>query len=264
MTTSDATGPRRWRVVLYRVLATVVGLLFLFAGVTNAAAPWALLLPGSEPHPELHRWFFAVAGAVDLILAVGLLALAYRPRLTLIVVYHLVGVVIAAAINLPFAPTFLVILAIGALPLVAYPYWRDLRGFRRWWAGSDRVLLTLAAVAAVVLVVTAVLAMGDQIAGTDAAAQANWWADYAEHATLLGVAGVLAASHGPGWRILAAITAVAWLYLGLVAALVLPHYTGSWGRLGGVAALVVGVAVAALTWWPIGHRMVPTPRPATP
>ena len=48
----------------------------------------------------------AVAGTVHLILAVCLLALAYRPRLTLPVVYHAVGVVIAAAINLPFVPTF--------------------------------------------------------------------------------------------------------------------------------------------------------------
>jgi hypothetical protein len=260
----EASAPRRWRVVLFRVLAALMGLFFTFAGVSNAAAPWALLVSTGEPHQEWHRWFIAVSGAVDLILAVGLLALAYRPRLTLVIVDDAVAVVIAAAINVPFVPTFAVIIAAGALPLVAYPYWRDVRGFRRWWARYDRSTLVLAAVPAVVLVVTAVVAMGRQVAGSDAAAQANWWADYAEHATLLGLAGVLVASRGPGWRILATMTAAAWLYLGFVAAVVLPEYVGSWGRVGGVAAVAVGLGMAVATWRPVAHPLVPAPQAAVP
>jgi hypothetical protein len=42
------------------------------------------------------------------------------------------------------------------------------------------------------------------------------WLDYAEHATVLGLAGVLAASRGPGWRILRGLCGAVWLYLGLV------------------------------------------------
>jgi hypothetical protein len=61
--------------------------------------------------------------------------------------------------------------------------------------------------------------------------------DYAEHATVLALAGVLAASRGPGWRILRGLCSGVWIYLGLVAALVLPHRPGSWGRIGGAAAL---------------------------
>ena len=63
--------------------------------------------------------------------------------------------------------------------------------------------------------------------------------DYAEHATVLALAGVLAASRGPGWRLLRALCSAVWLYLGMVAALVLPHHPGSWGRIGGTAALLV-------------------------
>jgi hypothetical protein len=72
--------------------------------------------------------------------------------------------------------------------------------------------------------------------------------DSAEHVTVLALAGVLAVTRGPGWRILRGLCSAVWLYLGLVAALVLPHHPGSWGRLGGGLALLVGAGfgVAAL------------------
>jgi hypothetical protein len=92
--------------------------------------------------------------------------------------------------------------------------------------------------------ITAALALPRQIGGTDPAAQAGWWSDYAEHAVVLALAGVLAASRGPGWRILTALCSAVWLYLGFVATFDLPHHTGSWGRLGGIAALLVGVGFA--------------------
>ena len=244
-----ATGPptpSRWRLLTFRVIAALSGAFFLLAAVSNAAAPWALLMPGDDRHADLNRWFFAVSGAVDLILAGCLLALAYRPRLTLLVVDILLAVVIAAVIILPLQPAFGLLLMIGVLPLVAYPYWRDVRDVSRWWTGINPVLLALTSVVAAALVVTAVVAYGRQIGGTDQAAQANWWSDYAEHATLLGVAGVLAVSRGPGHRVLATLCSVAWLYLGGVAALVLPHYTGSWGRLGGVIAVAVGIGFAVV------------------
>jgi hypothetical protein len=119
------------------------------------------------------------------------------------------------------------------VPLIAYPYWRDVRTFPSWWAGVSRTLLILAAMAGAALVVTAAIAFPRQIGGTDEAARGGWWLDYAEHATVLALAGALAACRGPGgWRILRGLCSAAWLYLGLVAALVLPHHPGSWGGLG--------------------------------
>jgi hypothetical protein len=73
--------------------------------------------------------------------------------------------------------------------------------------------------------------------GTDLAREANWWSDYAEHVTIFAVAGVLAASRGPGWRILRSTPAAVWLYLGFVATLVLPHDTGSWDYVGPICAI---------------------------
>ena len=75
-----------------------------------------------------------------------------------------------------------------------------------------------------------------------------WWLDYAEHVTVLALAGLLAASRGPGWRILRGLCGAVWLYLGLHAALVLPHHPGSWGRIGGALALLLGIGFGLATW----------------
>jgi hypothetical protein len=59
----------------------------------------------------LHRWFTTVAGASDLIGTGCLLALAWRPKQPLLFFFLVVGIVLAAGINLPFAPGFAIILA---------------------------------------------------------------------------------------------------------------------------------------------------------
>src|SRR5215212_1567530 len=236
------------RVIIFRVVATLAGLFFLVAVVLMASAPWVLLQPDQDVRTELNRWFLTVAGSVDAITAGVLLALAHRPRRTLLVAELSAAVVVAGAIILPFQPSFAAILAIGVIPLLAYPYWRDIRAFRSWWASASRVDIILAALAAAGLLVTAAIALSRQISWTDQAAQADWWSDYAEHGTVLAVAGILAASTGPGWRILRILCSVVWLYLGLVALLVLPHHTASWGRIGGAIAILVGVGFGVAAW----------------
>jgi hypothetical protein len=134
------------------------------------------------------------------------------------------------------------------VPLIAYPYWRDVRTFPSWWAGVSRPLLILAATAGAALVVTAAIAFPRQIGGTDEAARGGWWLDYAEHATVLALAGLLAACRGPGWRILRGLCGAVWVYLGLVAALVLPHHPGSWGRIGGGLALLACIGFGIAAW----------------
>src|SRR4051795_7749673 len=228
----------RIRVIVFRVLAALAGLFFLVAVVLMASAPWVLLQPDQLARTEANRWFLTVAGSVDAITGGVLLALAHRPKRTLLIVELLGAVIVAGAIILPFQPSFAAILAVGVIPLIAYPYWRDVRAFPSWWAGVPRAPLILAALAGIALLVTAALALPRQIGGTDPAAQAGWWSDYAEHLTVLALAGVLAASRGPGWRILTTLCSAVWLYLGFVAALILPHHTGSWGRVGGIAAFL--------------------------
>src|SRR6185295_7223806 len=126
-----------------------------------------------------NRWFTTVAGTSDLVLAGCLLALAWRPKLSLLFFYFVTGFVVAAVINLPFVPEFAVILAATVPALATYPHWAELRTVTTWWRSPRIVPLTVSLIAAAVVFAIAVVAIGRQIGGTDAAAQANWWADYA-------------------------------------------------------------------------------------
>src|SRR4051812_30439458 len=102
------TEPRsvsRRRIMVFRVLALLTGLLFVFAGLTNARAGWMLVVGATgDTHPEANRWFTTMAGTSDLIGAVCLLALAWRPVLSLLFSFSVISFVIAAVINLPFVP----------------------------------------------------------------------------------------------------------------------------------------------------------------
>ena len=253
ITAGPPTSRDRLRLFVFRLLASLAGLFFLVAVVLAVPAPWVLLQPG-DPHAAENRWFLTVAGSVDAIAVVVFFALVQRPRRTLLFVEMSAAVVIAAAMILPFDLLFAAILAVAVVPLVAYPYWRDARALPSWWAGVPRPPLILATLAGVALLVTASIALPREIGGTDPAAQANWWSDYAEHATILAVAGVLAASRGPGWRILRYTCAAVWLYLGFVAALVLPQHTGSLGYVGGIAAVLVGLGFTLAAWRGVEQR----------
>jgi hypothetical protein len=177
---SPAANPpgiaHRVRVIIFRVVAALAGLFFVVVAVVlMASAPWVLLQPDQQTRTELNRWFFTVAGSVDAITAGVLLALAQQPRRTLLVVELAAAVIVAGAIILPFQPSFAAILAIGVVPLITYPYWRDVRTFPSWWTGVSRSVLILAALAGAGLLITAAIAFPRQIGGTDPAARGGWW-----------------------------------------------------------------------------------------
>jgi uncharacterized membrane protein len=109
---------------------------FVVAVVLMASAPWVLLQPDQQTRTKLNRWFLTVAGSVDAIAAGVLLTLALQPRRTLLIVEHAMAAIVAGVLILPFQPSFAAILAIGVVPLIAYPYWREVRLFRR--GGSAR------------------------------------------------------------------------------------------------------------------------------
>ena len=171
--------------------------------------------------------------------------LAWRPRLSLLFFYFVTGFVVAALINLPFVPEFAFVLAATVPALATYPWWSELRTVTTWWRKPRLVPLVVSVAAAAVVFTVAVVAIGRQIGGTDAAAQANWWADYAEHVSLLAVAALIASSGRPGWRILAGLAAAAWMYLGVVAVFLLPDHTASWGVLGGLLGIGVGLVLGS-------------------
>jgi hypothetical protein len=79
---------------------------------------------------------------------------------------------------------------------------------------------------------------------------------------VLALAGVLGASRGPGSRILRGLCSAVWLYLGVVAALVLPHHPGSWGRIGGGVAVLVGIGFGIAAWRGSEREVTASPRRA--
>src|SRR3954470_3244541 len=238
----ESGSPSARRVLVFRVIVGLTGLLFLAAGVVNARAGWLLVVGATgDQHAEANRWFTTVAGTADLVGAGSLLALGGRPRQPVLVFYSVTGFTIAAVINLPFVPEFAIILAATVPALATYPYWAELRSVPTWWRKPRIVPLVVSVAAAAVVFSVAAVGIGRQIGGTDAAAQANWWADYAEHVSLLAVAALIASSGRPGWRILAGLAAAGWIYLGVVAVFLLPHHTASWGTLGGVLGIAVGL-----------------------
>src|SRR5215203_4950890 len=157
--------PYRVRVIIFRVVAVLAGLFFVVAVVLMASAPWVLLQPDQQTRTELNRWFLTVAGSVDAITAGVLLALAQQPRRTLLVVELVAAVIVAGAIILPFQPSFAAIFAIGVVPLIAYPYWREVRTFASWWTGVSRAVLILDALAGIGLLATAAIACPRPITG---------------------------------------------------------------------------------------------------
>jgi hypothetical protein len=243
----ESTTVSRGRLLAFRIIAGLLGLFFLYAGLSNASAPWmAVPAMSGDLHPELHRWFTTVAGASDLIATGCFLALAWRPKQPLLFFFLVVGIVLAAGINLPFAPGFAIILAFTVPALATYPYWSELRDVTSWWRRPHLVMLAISALAAVLVFVVAALAVARQIGAADAAAQANWWADYAEHVSMPAIAALLASSGQPGWRLLGGLAAAVWVYLGAVATFVLTADAGSWGTAGGLAGMGFGLILAVI------------------
>jgi hypothetical protein len=127
-----------------------------------------------------------------------------------------------------------------ALLFALYPAKRQL------WTFSDAQptprLLGAALLSAVILIPLALLNLQRELSGYlgPQASEARWMG-----AVILCVALVLAnfltASRRPGWVALGTLVSLAYLYLG-AAAITVPDQPGSWGVLGGLAAIGAGLA----------------------
>jgi hypothetical protein len=236
------TSPTRRRLTTFRVIALLTGAFFLMLSIPFLLSPWRL--PGDVESPSF-RWFSTVAGTADALGFGLILILVFRTHLTLLALNSLaLSPAVAAVLILPTAPTFAVLLLFVAPVIISYPCWREMRDVRTWWAHPHRVLLALGVVLAAVVIPFDVAMVIRDFSDVDAAANVNWWSDYAEHTTDLVFPILVAATLRPGWRLIAALAAAAWVYLGLVAALVIPDATASWGRAGGACAVAVGVVLA--------------------
>ena len=251
----------QWRLTLFRVLAVLLGLVYL-PGALLMAAPWApasmaKALPPLSPliwawsqaaSPDSQRWTFALSASVDETIAVILFCLAWRPLARPLLFQFLALVLMVdLAANVPFVPGIIVGYSPLLLVLVAYPEPRRL--FTPLWRGSiDRPLLVLAVVGGAVLLPDAWLALQAQVRGADELAQNYAWASAVEHLCNLWLITLLAAFRRPGSTLLALLVAACLLYLG-VAAIAVPDNPGSWGLIGGAVAIAGGAAYLVITVW---------------
>ena len=255
---------RRWRRLwVFRGIAALTALLVMFA-IPNVLSPWIQLisLDPNVSNVDVERWHNAVQGSGDAMAFLVLLALVRRPwRHPLAAVYLLAGLVICLVVVVPFVgPSMAWILGPLAGVVVTYPYWRQVRPAALLQA--YRPALAVATVAAAALLIPAGAALVDQITRpADPAAIGNTWVAYAEHLIWFAVAGLLACSRLPGWRLLAWLTAVRWAYLGAVL-LTVPGQLDSWGPVGGVAALMLSAGFVVVARRERRPRQVEQPAPA--
>ena len=149
----------QWRLTLFRVLAVLLGLVYL-PGALLMAAPWApasmakalqplspLIWAWSQAaNPGDKRWTFALSASVDEAIAVILVCLAWRPLARPLLFQFLAfALAVDLAANAPFVPGIIVGYSPLLLLLIAYPEPRRL--LTPFWRGSiNRSLLALALV----------------------------------------------------------------------------------------------------------------------
>ena len=206
---------RRWRLTLFRVLATLLGLVYL-PGALLMAAPWApssmaTALPTLSPliwawaqlaHPDVGRWTFAFSGCVDEAIAVILFVLAWRPLARpLLLQFLALALVVDLVANVPFVPGIIVGYSPLLVLLIAYPEPRRL--LTPFWRGPiDWPVLGLAAVVGAFFLPQVWQAFQAQVRGADELALNYAWASIVEHLCNLWLIALLAAYRQPGSTLL--------------------------------------------------------------
>src|SRR6266545_8185786 len=249
MTASTARSPRdaaRWRIRLFKGLALVFAL-FQLPNTGNLLAPWnsdaAPALSGLAS-PDTHLWHAALPGAVRLIVTGGVLAALLRKPASdpLLVQWLILSAVFTLGIVVPFAglPPLLFIVLPTVIVVATYPWPSRLIEVRA--AGTHRALAVLTVLGAAVLAPSIWQNIGNQLGdvGGEHASEAHWALD-AAHLILLLTAGALSSTCRSGWRTLAVLTGVPFIYLG-IAAVAAPEQAGSWGSTGGALGVMAGVA----------------------
>jgi hypothetical protein len=245
------------RLVAFRVLAAIVGLLFVVANVPVAISPWGpvTFAGGTEGIPDLDlvRWSAALAGGPDLGGGLLLVALAWLPMLAPVALQWLaLAVVVFLATQIPFyGPVVGLLMVPFAVVLAVYPD-RDSLLKRPWSEGVHLPILVLGSAVALALAPNATEALVAQISNSDALAERNVWASNAEHLVNLGLAAMLAGMRRPGGLLLTAMVGGSLVYLG-AAAMSVPANPGSWGTVGGGIAVATGVALSGLAFYAWRH-----------
>ena len=244
-----------WRTLAFVIVDGLMVVFLLYEGALALLAPWVLLAPAPGGFSGVFPGYVAQVGALACILGCGcLLALLWKPgEKPLLAQFLGVAFIVFTLITLVFLASNLTVLLIATIVLmglfvVTYPRPRSLVSFSREGALSIP-LVVLSLVAAVLLAPSAWHDLTYQLRFPVAEyAQSGEWMYSLMLALLLILGGLLSATKRAGWNVLGILIGVTLLYLG-VAAFVAPHSVGSWGTVGGVLAVLVGVAYISFTYY---------------
>jgi len=250
-----AAEPKRWKrigFVIVAVVFTLAGFFFL-EGATEAIEPWVPSdcggCDGDLYVPDAYRWLAASHGALLAILFGGSLIAMYRRPFEkpMLLHFYAVGHLVFLAVLAITAPKlaaqkpFMFVMFLLIL-VILYAFYHNRAAAVRLGPtdGYNRTLLTLTAIAAVVLLPVAVHAGIEQM--SEPPDQFRWGEHAAMLVTLL-YGGVLASSRRPGSLALGIIVSIVYIYLG-ASALAVPEHPGSWGIAGGIASMGYGAVHA--------------------
>lgn len=229
------------RTGIYRVIATMEGLLIVAIGFGMLAWPfgWFLVAPeGLDPEPV--RWYAGMfAATMSIFLAAPILASVRRPRDRAGLVQHGVAAMAVVSVGSLFVYGFdLSSVVMIAVLVAAYPAPRLL--LKSTGAGVDRALMgaTLISVLALVPFVQDTVRMNASDAGSYIQEDGIYWSAL----WLLcytAVGGTLAGLRVRGWQSLLSILGAGFVYLG-AASIAVPDHAGSWGYAMGIVAVTAG------------------------
>jgi len=249
------------RLRAFTLLATGLSIILLLAGTFEFIPAWVL----RDPADDIHLWHIAELAALAAPLLGGvILALIRRPQeKPLLAQFFLLSLVILIIGIMPFNIDALALgvgtpmFGLGTLPLntisfgllflaasfvLAYPSPRALLDFSQKGRRISIALLVLTLIFAVFLDPVINKEIYYQIIGlpnNDAHALQYHWIGSALLMVLLIVAGVLASTKRPGWKILGFITGEVYIYLGVIT-MIVPNNPGSWGEASGLFTIFGG------------------------
>ena len=230
----------KWRPRVFTFLTVFLSIVLLVAGTFEFIPAWIL----RNPPDAIHLWHIAELTALSAILLGGVMfGLVRKPEKKPLLAQFIVMSVIILAVGIaPFLMPVAGILFLAGLLVLAYPQPRALLSFSQMGRISV-ALLAITVLFAVILDPIIQQEIHYQIIGMaeqDAHALQFHWIGSALLYVLLILAGVLASSKRPGWKRLAIVTGITYIFLAGIALLVPGYAAGAWSQAGGLFAGFLG------------------------
>jgi len=231
---------KKWRPRVFTFLIVFLSTVLLVAGTFEFIPAWIL----RNPPDAIHLWHIAELTALSAILLGGVMfGLVRKPEEKPLLAQFIVMSVIILAVGIaPFLMPVAGILLLAGLLVLAYPQPRALLSFSQMGRISV-ALLAITVLFAVILDPIIQQEIHYQIIGMaeqDAHALQFHWIGSALLYVLLILAGVLASTKRPGWKRLAIVTGITYIFLAGIALLVPGYAAGAWSQAGGLFAGFLG------------------------